>query len=72
MSWKVLEQSSLPLMVCDRPHLSHVENTVHKVLEQKFDVVCYGSKQLYSLGYSLTNIITTLFQVIKIMTWLNI
>ena len=38
---------------------------VRNVLEGKFDDACYGLKQLYDLGYSPTDIITTLFRIIK-------
>lgn len=38
---------------------------VRNVLEGKFDESCSGLKQLYDLGYSPTDIITTLFRIIK-------
>lgn len=38
---------------------------IRNVLEGKFDESCAGLKQLYDLGYSPTDIITTLFRVIK-------
>lgn len=38
---------------------------VRNVLEGKFDDACSGLKQLYDLGYSPTDIITTLFRIIK-------
>lgn len=38
---------------------------IRNVLEGKFDESCVGLKQLYDLGYSPTDIITTLFRVIK-------
>lgn len=38
---------------------------VRNVLEGKFDEACAGLKQLYDLGYSPTDIITTLFRIIK-------
>ena len=38
---------------------------VRNVLEGKFDDACAGLKQLYDLGYSPTDIITTLFRIIK-------
>ncbi|CAA6675499.1 unnamed protein product [Spirodela intermedia] len=41
--------------VCDQPHPLH----------GRFDDACVGLKQLYDLGYSPTDIITTLFRVIK-------
>ncbi|GFY97351.1 replication factor C 2 [Actinidia rufa] len=51
--------------VCDQPHPLHVKNMVRNVLEGKFDDACAGLKQLYDLGYSPTDIITTLFRIIK-------
>lgn len=51
--------------VCDQPHPLHVKNVVRNVLEGKFDDACAGLKQLYDLGYSPTDIITTLFRIIK-------
>lgn len=38
---------------------------VRNVIEGKFDEACSGLKQLYDLGYSPTDIITTLFRIIK-------
>ncbi|KAF5943296.1 hypothetical protein HYC85_020938 [Camellia sinensis] len=51
--------------VCDQPHPLHVKNMVRNVLEGKFDDACAALKQLYDLGYSPTDIITTLFRIIK-------
>ncbi|KAL6620792.1 hypothetical protein ACP70R_035931 [Stipagrostis hirtigluma subsp. patula] len=51
--------------VCDQPHPLHVKNMVKNVLDGKFDEACSGLKQLYDLGYSPTDIITTLFRVVK-------
>lgn len=51
--------------VCDQPHPLHVKNMVRQVLEGKFDDACLSLKQLYDLGYSPTDIITTLFRIIK-------
>ncbi|KAK3434428.1 replication factor C subunit 2 [Eucalyptus grandis] len=51
--------------VCDQPHPLHVKNIVRNVLDGKFDDACAGLKQLYDLGYSPTDIITTLFRIIK-------
>lgn len=42
-----------------------MKNIVRNVLEGKFDDSCAGLKQLYDLGYSPTDIITTLFRIIK-------
>ncbi|RYR77742.1 hypothetical protein Ahy_A01g002334 isoform A [Arachis hypogaea] len=51
--------------VCDQPHPLHVKNMVRNVLEGNFDEACLGLKQLYDLGYSPTDIITTIFRIIK-------
>ncbi|KAK1305150.1 hypothetical protein QJS10_CPB11g00738 [Acorus calamus] len=51
--------------VCDQPHPLHVKNMVHNILEGKFDDACSGMKKLFDLGYSPTDIITTLFRIIK-------
>lgn len=51
--------------VCDQPHPLHVKTLVRQVLDGKFDDACSGLKQLYDLGYSPTDIITTLFRIIK-------
>lgn len=53
------------MQVCDQPHPLHVKNMVRQVIEGKFDDACAGLKQLYDLGYSPTDIITTLFRIIK-------
>eukprot|EP01018_Ginkgo_biloba_P012607 Gb_10902 [translate_table: standard] len=51
--------------VCDQPHPLHVKSMVQNVLEGNFDEACSRLKKLYDLGYSATDIITTLFRVIK-------
>ncbi|KAL4188238.1 hypothetical protein AMTRI_Chr09g43110 [Amborella trichopoda] len=51
--------------VCDQPHPLHVKNMVRNVIDGKFEEACSGLKQLYDLGYSPTDIITTLFRIIK-------
>lgn len=56
---------SFVFQVCDQPHPLHVKNMVHNILEGKFDDACSGLKQLYDLGYSPTDIITTFFRIIK-------
>lgn len=38
---------------------------VRNVIEGNFDEACSGLKQLYDLGYSPTDIVTTLFRIIK-------
>lgn len=57
--------SQLVFQVCDQPHPLHVKNMIRNVIEGRFDDACVGLKQLYDLGYSPTDIITTLFRVIK-------
>ncbi|KEH31701.1 replication factor C subunit [Medicago truncatula] len=39
-------------------------NMVRNVIEGNFDEACSGLKQLYDLGYSPTDIITTIFHII--------
>jgi len=56
---------SVVFQVCDQPHPLHVKNMVRQVLEGKFDDACSGLKHLYDMGYSPTDIITTLFRIIK-------
>lgn len=56
---------SLGFQVCDQPHPLHVKNMVRNVIEGKFDDACASLKQLYDLGYSPTDIIITLFRIIK-------
>ncbi|CAO2822020.1 unnamed protein product [Amaranthus hypochondriacus] len=51
--------------VCDQPHPLHVKNIIRNVREGKFDDACGSLKQLYDMGYSPTDIITTLFRVVK-------
>ncbi|KAF2569663.1 hypothetical protein F2Q68_00025810 [Brassica cretica] len=51
--------------VCDQPHPLHLKNMVRYVLESKFEDAFHGMKQLYDRGYSPTDIITTLFRIIK-------
>jgi DNA polymerase III delta prime subunit len=53
------------LQVCDQPHPLHVKNMIKNVLDGKYDEACSSMKQLYDLGYSPTDIITTLFRVVK-------
>lgn len=60
-----LNNTVIGLQVCDQPHPLHVKNMVRNVLEGKYDDACSGLKQLYDLGYSPTDIITTLFRIIK-------
>jgi DNA polymerase III delta prime subunit len=64
IAWEIY-MSVIGFQVCDQPHPLHVKNMVRNVLEGKFDEACSGLKQLYDLGYSPTDIITTLFRIIK-------
>ncbi|KAJ0229241.1 hypothetical protein HA466_0318030 [Hirschfeldia incana] len=51
--------------VCDQLTRFTSRNMVRNVLGSKFYDACHGMKQLYDLGYSPTDIITTLFRIIK-------
>jgi replication factor C subunit 2/4 len=60
-----VDSSTVLSQVCDQPHPLHIKNMVKNVLDGKFDEACSALKQLYDLGYSPTDIITTLFRVVK-------
>lgn len=51
--------------VCDQPHPLLVSNIIRHCLGGNIDEAYQGMKQLYDLGYSATDIITTLFRVVK-------
>eukprot|EP00250_Pteridium_aquilinum_P006933 c16754_g1_i1 orf=312-1331(-) len=51
--------------VCDQPHPLHVINIVRHTTGGNIDEAYTGLKQLYDLGYSASDIITTLFRVVK-------
>lgn len=51
--------------VCDQPHPLMVSNIVRHCLGGNIDGAHQGMKELYDLGYSATDIITTLFRVVK-------
>ncbi|GBG71993.1 hypothetical protein CBR_g10932 [Chara braunii] len=51
--------------VCDQPHPLLVSNMVKHCLAGQIDDAYAGLKQLYDLGYSASDIITTLFRVVK-------
>ncbi|EFJ29878.1 hypothetical protein SELMODRAFT_90486 [Selaginella moellendorffii] len=51
--------------VCDQPHPLLVSTMIQNTLAGKIDEAYLGMKQLYDLGYSASDIITTLFRVVK-------
>ncbi|KAH7388514.1 hypothetical protein KP509_16G079300 [Ceratopteris richardii] len=51
--------------VCDQPHPLHVINIIRHTVGGNIDDAYAGLKQLYDLGYSASDIITTLFRVVK-------
>lgn len=51
--------------VCDQPHPLHVINIIRHTMGGNIDEAYMGLKQLYDLGYSASDIITTLFRVVK-------
>ncbi|MCO5552878.1 hypothetical protein L7F22_006397 [Adiantum nelumboides] len=51
--------------VCDQPHPLHVINIIQHTTGGNIDEAHSGLKQLYDLGYSASDIITTVFRVVK-------
>lgn len=51
--------------VCDQPHPLLVLTIVKHCIAGNIDDAYVGLKQLYDLGYSASDIITTLFRVVK-------
>ncbi|KAH8940526.1 hypothetical protein BDL97_15G093600 [Sphagnum fallax] len=51
--------------VCDQPHPLLVLSIVKHTLNENIDDAYIGLKQLYDLGYAASDIITTLFRVVK-------
>ncbi|CAM6086710.1 unnamed protein product [Calypogeia fissa] len=51
--------------VCDQPHPLVIQSVVKHTLEGNIDEAYEGVKQLSTLGYSASDIITTLFRVVK-------
>ncbi len=51
--------------VCDQPHPLLVLSIVKHTLNENIDDAYVGLKQLYDLGYAASDIITTLFRVVK-------
>jgi replication factor C subunit 2/4 len=51
--------------VCDQPHPLLIQSVIRHTLEGNIDEAYKGLKQLSDLGYSASDIITTLFRVVK-------
>lgn len=51
--------------VCDQPHPILVANLISHCLSAEIDNACNIMKHLCDLGYSATDIITTLFRVVR-------
>eukprot|EP00249_Psilotum_nudum_P036657 c8306_g1_i1 orf=221-1222(+) len=51
--------------VCDQPHPLHVITIVRHTMAGNIDEAYVGMKQLFDLGYSASDIVTTLFRVVK-------
>lgn len=51
--------------VCDQPHPLVITNIVRQCLGGNIDAAYEGMKQLYDLGYAASDIITTLFRIVK-------
>ncbi|KAJ7559227.1 hypothetical protein O6H91_04G075100 [Diphasiastrum complanatum] len=51
--------------VCDQPHPLLISNIIRHTLGGKLDEAYVHLKQLYDLGYSASDIVTTLFRVVK-------
>ncbi|KAG0577023.1 hypothetical protein M758_5G103700 [Ceratodon purpureus] len=51
--------------VCDQPHPLLAQHIIKHCVAGNIDDAYVGLKQLYDLGYSATDIITTLFRVVK-------
>ena len=51
--------------VCDQPHPLLVLTIIKHCIAGNIDEAYAGLKQLYDLGYSASDIITTLFRVVK-------
>ena len=51
--------------VCDQPHPLKVAACVKACLEGNIDGACSGLSELYSAGYAASDIITTLFRIVK-------
>lgn len=51
--------------VCDQPHPLLAQQIIKHCIAGNIDDAYTGLKQLYDLGYSATDIITTLFRVVK-------
>lgn len=51
--------------VCDQPHPLLISSVIRHTLDGHIDEAFRGLKQLSDLGYSASDIITTLFRVVK-------
>ncbi|CAI5530768.1 unnamed protein product [Closterium sp. Naga37s-1] len=51
--------------VCDQPHPLKVAATVKACLSGDIDTACEGIRDLFALGYAASDIITTLFRIVK-------
>jgi replication factor C subunit 2/4 len=51
--------------VCDQPHPLVAQQIIKHCIAGNIDDAYVGLKQLHDLGYSATDIITTLFRVVK-------
>ncbi|CAI5489607.1 unnamed protein product [Closterium sp. Naga37s-1] len=51
--------------VCDQPHPLKVAATVKACLSGNIDTACEGIRDLFALGYAASDIITTLFRIVK-------
>ncbi|CAI5975198.1 unnamed protein product [Closterium sp. NIES-65] len=51
--------------VCDQPHPLKVAATVKASLSGNIDTACEGIRDLFALGYAASDIITTLFRIVK-------
>ena len=51
--------------VCDQPHPKHMQSLVQHCLKGEVDQALDGLRNVFNLGYSVLDIITTLFKVVK-------
>ncbi|CAI5954805.1 unnamed protein product [Closterium sp. NIES-65] len=54
-----------PPQVCDQPHPLKFGATVKACLSGDIDTACEGIRDLFALGYAASDIITTLFRIVK-------
>lgn len=53
------------IQVCDQPHPLLVHEMIGHCLKGRIDPACEGLRHLFGLGYSASDIVTTLFRVVK-------